>query len=79
MEVNYIVNRVCFPDFISDKRTDIVFAEHRGFNYHQSTSPLEKLHSFGLVNNVPYDYLHLVNLGFFKKIIDLWHNGNLNI
>ncbi|XP_029341008.1 uncharacterized protein LOC115033119 [Acyrthosiphon pisum] len=67
VEGEYIRNRVCFPDFIGNKRTDIDFLEHKDTDYHQGTSPLEKLQDFGLVSNVPYDYLHLVNLGVFKK------------
>jgi len=58
---------VCFPDFIGNKRTNIDFSEHKDTDYHQGTSPLEKLQDFGLVSNVPYDFLHLVNLSVFKK------------
>jgi len=79
VEEEYIRNRVCFPDFIGNKRTDIDFLEHKDTDYHQGTSPLEKLQGFGLVSNVPYDYLQLVNLGVFKKMINLWHTGELNV
>ncbi|KAE9522832.1 hypothetical protein AGLY_016794 [Aphis glycines] len=60
-EGEYIRNRVCFPDFIGNKKTDIDFLEHKDTDYHQGTSPLEKLQ------------------GVFKKMINLWHTGELNV
>lgn len=40
---------------------------------------LNNIPNFGLVTNVPLDYIHLVCLGVVKQIPRLWINGPLKV
>jgi len=80
---SYINNRICFPlyttesevngdsdeiiDF-SDLRTDLEFKNNDyADTYQHSISILNNIPQFGLISNVPLDYMHLVCLGAIKK------------
>jgi hypothetical protein len=69
--------RVCFPDLNAPKRTDEDFILKSDEDYHLGSSELEKITNFGLVTNVPIDYMHLVCLGVTRKMLYLWLTGDL--
>ena len=50
-EGQYINNRVCFPDFCCNLRTDEDFKEIKDEDHHISISPLLDLQGFGCVTN----------------------------
>lgn len=78
---DYLERRVCFSDYIGQKRSDNSFADHVDEEYHQGTSPLENIPKLGLVTQVPLDYQHLFCLGVVKKnVVDVefWKSQNAN-
>lgn len=70
-------NKLCFPGSCGELRTDLSFKEYAyaddGLNdgYQQGRSILCDIDGFGLVTNVPIDYMHLVCLGVTLKLIEL--------
>jgi len=76
---DYSERRVCFTDYIGQKRSDKSFADHEDEDYHQGTSPLENIPRLGLVSPFPLDYQHLVCLGIVKKLLLMWNFGDLRI
>lgn len=42
------------------------------------TSSLLQIPHFKPITNVPLDYMHLVCLGFMRKLMYLWFDGNLH-
>lgn len=92
---SYINNRICFPLYtteiednghsdeiigFSDLRTDLEFKNNDyADTYQHSISILNNIPQFGLISNVPLDYMHLVCLGVIKKMINLWISGPLPI
>lgn len=79
VEGEYRERRICFADTNAQKRTDIDFLSHRDDGYHLGPSLLEKIPRFGLVTNIPLDYMHLVCLGVARKMIHLWLKGNFEV
>jgi len=92
---SYINNRICFlldttesevnghsHEIISFSglRTDLPFKNNDyADTYQHSISILNNIPQFGLISNVPLDYMHLVCLGVVKKMINLWISGPLPI
>lgn len=68
----YQNRRMAFSDKPSRLRTDEDFTNKTSEGYHIKPSSLEEIPKFGLVSNVPFDYLHLICLGMVKKLINLW-------
>ena len=65
-----------FPELNTPLRTDCTFKEMSDPSNHVCHSPFPDL-EFGLVNNFPLGYMHLVCLGTTQKLIYLWLNGTL--
>lgn len=59
-------------------RTDDSFRRRLQEEHHTGDSLLEKIHQFGMVSQIPYDYMHLVCLGGQKKILHRLVKGRMN-
>jgi len=68
--------RVIFLETKSRLRTDASFAQLEDPSHHNGLSPLTSL-SFGLVTQVPLDYMHLVCLGAVRKLLYTWTFGKV--
>ncbi|KAL7286214.1 hypothetical protein TKK_0019510 [Trichogramma kaykai] len=72
------IEKLCFPGKKDVLRTDEGFREKKyqddGLNdgYQQGETLLLNIPGFGLVKNVPLDYMHLICLGVMLKLIKLW-------
>ena len=71
VEGQYNHRRICFPgeDAI---RTDQEFFQQTDEDYHSGVSILTEIPNFGLVDNTPLDYMHVVLLGVMRKLMVLW-------
>ena len=80
VEGQYFDNRICFPDTNSIKRKDVDYINKVDEEFHNegAQSLLESVSNFGLVTNVPLDYMHLVCLSVVRKLLNLWIRGSLN-
>lgn len=76
---DYSERRVCFTNYVGQKRSDNSFADHVDEDYHQGKSPLGNIPNLGLVSQVPLDYQHLVCLGIVKKMLLMWNFGELRV
>nr|CAI5823835.1 unnamed protein product [Callosobruchus analis]CAI5849544.1 unnamed protein product [Callosobruchus analis] len=47
--------------------------------YHLGQSILTNIPNFGMVTQIPLDYMHLVCIGVVKKMIGFWLNGKLSV
>lgn len=72
-------NRVYFSDISGEKRTDADYQTKNHDEFHLGSSILETIPKFGLVTNVPLDYLHLVCIGVMKKLLNLWLSDKLQV
>jgi len=77
-------SRVCFPycNNKSAERTHDMYVNMTNEEHHvgKTTSKLTELPGIDLIRNFPLDYMHLVNLGIVKKLIQLWlFKGPLNV
>uniref|UniRef100_A0A8D8YPD0 Transposase domain-containing protein n=1 Tax=Cacopsylla melanoneura TaxID=428564 RepID=A0A8D8YPD0_9HEMI len=74
----YKNNRLCFPDLevTSPLRSDEEYRSNVD-DFHNAISPLAQLNQFNFIDNIPFDYMHLVCLGIMKKLILLWHQSKL--
>lgn len=75
-EGEFIKNRICFPNLNSPIRTDTSFRCRLQEDHHTGTSILESI-DFGMVSQIPFEYMHLVCLGVVRKIFNLWMKGDL--
>jgi hypothetical protein len=71
-EGEYLKGRMCIPEVNLPLRTDESFASKAQKEHHLSTSPFETISSFGMVSQVPFEYMLLVCQGVMKKIILQW-------
>jgi len=77
-------SRVCFPycNNKSAERTHDMYVNMSNEEHHvgKTTSKLTELPGVDLIRSFPLDYMHLVNLGIVKKLIQLWlFKGPLNV
>lgn len=72
------INCVTFPELGCALRTDESFKAKQDEDHHIRLSELELL-GIGMVSQVPLDYMHLVCLGVFKRIMQFWYKGRQNI
>jgi len=77
-------SRVCFPysNNKSAERTHDMYVNMTNEEHHvgKTTSKLTELPGIDLIQSFPLDYMHLVNLGIVKKLIQLWlFKGPLNV
>jgi hypothetical protein len=71
-EGEYLKDRVCFPENDAHLRTDLSFANRSQEEHHVTNSDLEKIPGFGMVSQIAFEYMHLVNLGAMRKLLRLW-------
>lgn len=82
-EGEYIDNCVSFPltecKSYKNLRTDESFAKNIYEDYQMGQTVLCNVPNFGLVSNVPLDYMHLICLGVTRKLLLLWLKGPLSV
>lgn len=65
----YNERKVCFPEK-SNPRTD---NDYKKLDlYKNEKTKLLEIPDFGLVSNIPIDYMHLVCLGVIKQLLSIW-------
>lgn len=74
----YIENRVVYLKTTANLRTNQTFREKLNPKHHLGDCPLETL-PINLVDDIPYEYMHLVGLGVTRKLILLWTKGKRRI
>jgi len=62
----------------SQTRSDEAFARQEDEEHHHGPHAFTNVH-FGLVSQVPLDYMHLVCLGVVRRLIFLWMKGPLTV
>lgn len=67
-------NKITFSTDKARLRTDEDFRLQTDSAHHIGTSPLASL-PFGLVSQVPLDYMHVLCLGVMRRIVLLWSSG----
>ena len=70
-------HKVIFPYGDYSKRTDVDFRSRRDEDHHIGDSPLEYI-QFDMIKGFPLDYMHLVCLGFCKRMLNLWRSGPIS-
>lgn len=75
-EGSYVDNRVVFLETNSKLRTNVSFREKHQEEHHLGVTVLEKL-QFNVVDQVPFEYMHLVCLGVTRKLLNLWMKGKI--
>ncbi|XP_067207161.1 uncharacterized protein [Linepithema humile] len=77
----WIESKVCFPGGTLQNalRTDNKFKNGEYKDFQSGISILNEIPNFGLVTNVPLDYMHLICLGVMKKLLWLWLKGPNNV
>jgi len=75
-EGEFLCNRICFPEVQNNiLKTDDGFLRQEYDDYHQGISILLSIPNFKPVSQIPFDYMHLVCIGVFKKVMNMWLNG----
>jgi len=69
--------RVMLLGLDSNLRTDMDFRIKKNPQHHVGTTPLLEL-SFGVVTQMPLDYMHLICLGVMRKLLHTWLSGPLS-
>jgi len=69
VEGDYLQGSVSFPDETAEERTNESFLNRSNEEHHVGISPLLRISGFGLVSDIPLDYMHLCCLGVMKKIL----------
>lgn len=64
-------SRMTFPETDAELRTDESFREMEVAHHHNEETPLLKL-PINMVDDIPYEYMHLVCLGVMRKMLYLW-------
>ncbi|KYN17972.1 hypothetical protein ALC57_09733, partial [Trachymyrmex cornetzi] len=72
IEGDFIANRICFPNFHYEARTDDSFSNHIQEEHHLGRSILLNIPHFDIVSHIPLDYMHMICIGVVKKLIKLW-------
>jgi hypothetical protein len=70
----FVNNPLTYPNIDACKRSDLSFAQQTQEEHHKGISPLTNL-NFGLVSQVPLDYMYLICLGVMRKLLLLWLRG----
>ncbi len=70
----YVEQRVVLIKTNALLRTDYDFRNRTQPSHHTGASPLERL-SIDMVQDVPFEYMHLVCIGIVKKLIRTWIDG----
>ncbi len=70
----YVQNRVVFLKTYINLRTNQSFRAESQAQHHLGKTPLLQL-STDIVDDFPYEYMHLVCLGVTKKLLKLWKEG----
>ena len=65
----YEDTNIAFNQFDADLRTDSSLREQTQEEHHKTRSPLIDIPGTVMVENFPYDYMHLVCLGVMRKIL----------
>ena len=60
IEGNFIANRICFPNFDYQARTDDSFSNQLQEEYHLGRSILLNISHFGIVSHIPFNYMHII-------------------
>jgi len=76
-EGSYVENRVVFPETESAVRTNESFRSRQQEDHHLGDSILEEL-QFNIVDQIPFEYMHLVCLGVTRKLLNLWLKGKVS-
>lgn len=71
MKGTHVQNRVVYLKTDIILRTDESFRNQSQIGHHNNVTPLAKL-PLDLVQDFPFEYMHLVCLGVTKKILKLW-------
>ncbi|CAI6377101.1 unnamed protein product [Macrosiphum euphorbiae] len=75
-EGEFLYNRICFPEVRNNiLKTDDGFSKQEYDDYHQGISILLSIPNFKPVSQIPFDYMHLVCIGVFKKVMSMWVSG----
>jgi hypothetical protein len=61
-----------FPETDAKMRTDEDFKNRKQEEHHIGNSVLELIIGFGMVSQLPFDYMHLLCLGIMRKLFYLW-------
>lgn len=70
----HINRRMTFPEVSAQLRTNESFRNNRNQEHHHFISELERV-DFNIIQQVPFEFMHLVCLGVVKKLILLWTTG----
>ena len=70
----YRDRKVIFPFYACKMRNDADFRNRRHPKHHIGRSPFEVL-DIDMINCFPLDYMHMVCLGFCKRLLNLWRSG----
>jgi len=73
-EGDYIGNRMVFLETDSELRTNESFRQQKQDEHHHGDTELARL-PIDLVNQVPFEFMHLVCLGVVRKLLNIWVNG----
>lgn len=77
VEGEIIDHRVCFAETDCTLRTDEGMSNlDYDDDYQMDYSILNEIPDFGLITNVPYDYMHLLCIGVLKKLTNLWQSSD---
>ncbi|CAH0558841.1 unnamed protein product [Brassicogethes aeneus] len=73
----YINDRVCFPDLVSEPRTNECFLSlNENNNFLSGVSILGDIPNINFVSDIPLDYMHLICLGVVKRlVVQTWAFG----
>lgn len=74
----YLNHSMTYPLMNSQTRSDEAFARQEDEEHHHGPHAFTNVH-FGLVSQVPLDYMHLVCLGVVRRLIFLWMKGPLTV
>lgn len=69
------IANTCFPDLHFEKRTNSSFIDLNDEAHHLGRSVLVDIPNFGVVSQIPLDYMHLICIGVVKKLIKMWVIG----
>lgn len=72
----YESGKVIFPLIRHNPRSDFEFRTRKQEEHHTGQSPLESL-PIDMILTFPYDYMHVVCLGFMKRLIAQWKGGSI--
>ncbi|XP_036142932.1 uncharacterized protein LOC118645614 [Monomorium pharaonis] len=77
IEGEYRNRRICFADMNSAKRTNNDFLNETDENYHLGFTNLKYIPQLHFIENIPFDYMHLLCLGIMRKCLYMWTTDDL--